>query len=131
MRYEFNVDLRKARKLRSRDNKRLYRELAVRKFLILAHQIRNIVENNPKITHKEIAGWIGYAPPRISQITNLLFLSPFIQEEIIIPGKHDLYKININMLHRISQELLWNKQKEMWLEITNDLKRDTPKPHSK
>jgi hypothetical protein len=65
---------------------------------------------------KEISGWIGYTPARMSQIMSLLFLSPLIQEEILLSCKSSLHQLSINIAHKISQELSWDKQNELWVQ---------------
>ena len=117
MRTEFRVNFKKVKTYKGRDRKRLYREPVIRQFLILAHQIRNTIKENPKRTLKEIAGWIGYTPARMSQIMGLLFLSPFIQEEIILSDQDHLHKISINEISSIAKELLWDEQNKMWLQF--------------
>jgi len=57
-----------------------------------------------------------YFPPKLSIGMNLLFLSPFIQEEILLSSKSFLHQRTINNAHKISQELLWDKQKELWFQ---------------
>jgi len=44
---------------------------------------------------REIAGWIGFTPVRLSQIMNL-------------------FKISINVAHQIAKELVWDRQKELF-----------------
>jgi len=86
--------------------------------LILAHQLRDTLKEDPKRTLKEIGGWIGYTPARMSQIMGLLFLSPFIQEKILLSDEPYLHNLSINIAHKISQELLWDKQNGMWINIS-------------
>lgn len=70
----------------------------------------------PGQTLKEISGWVGYTPARMSQIMSLLFLSPFIQEEILLSNEPYLHKLTINDANLMSRELLWDRQKMMWLQ---------------
>jgi len=118
MRTEFKVTLKKTKINKRRDYNRLYREPTIRQFLILAHQISNTLKETPKRTLKEIASWIRYTPARMSQIMGLLFLSPFIQEKIILSDELNINKISINKISSIAKELLWDEQNKMWLEIS-------------
>ncbi len=79
-------------------------------------QNKEVLKIQPNRTMKELSGWIEYTPARMSQIMNLLFLSPFIQKEILLSSKSFLHQLTINFAHKISQELLWDKQKELWLQ---------------
>ncbi|MCK4830102.1 hypothetical protein KA005_81040 [bacterium] len=121
MRSEFTVNLKRARTSASRDRNRLHNEPILRQYLVLAHQIKNTLKASPSRTLKEIAGWIGYSPARMSQIMSLLFLSTFIQEEILFSTKSFLHQISMNTAHQISRELLWDKQKELWLQVIEAL----------
>ncbi len=127
MRNEFTVNLKRARTSASRDRNRLHKEPVLRQYLVLAHQIKNTLKSSPNRTLKEISGWIGYSPARMSQIMSLLFLSTFIQEEILFSTKSFLHQISMNTAHQISRELLWDKQKELWLHEINDLKQHEPR----
>ena len=77
---------------------------------------KRILKAQPKRTLREISGWIGYTPARMSQIMNLLFLSPVIQEEVLFSSKSSIHQLTINIAHKISQELSWDKQYELWLQ---------------
>jgi len=83
--------------------------------LALAHQVKEVIRLQPSRTLKELAGWIGYTPARMSQIMSLLLLSPFIQEEILLSNEPSLHKLTVNDATLLSRELLWEKQKDVWL----------------
>ena len=133
MRVEFKVKLKQGNRARyvRRDQNRIQKEPVLRQYLVLAYQVKKTIESQRGRTLKEISGWIGYTPARISQILNLLFSSPFIQEEILLSSEVYLHKLTINEINLIARELLWDKQKEMWLKITNDSKLNTPKSRNK
>ena len=116
MRTEFKVNLKgtKATYIR-RDMRKLKNEPPLRQYLVLAHQVKKTIETQPGRTLKEISGWIGYTPARMTQIMGLLFLSTFIQEEVLLSSKPYLHKLTINEASLIARELLWDKQKEMWI----------------
>ena len=117
MRAEFKVNLKRTKQnYIRRDRNRLLKEPILRQYLVLAHQVKEVLKAQPKRTLKEISGWIGYTPARMSQIMNLLFLSPLIQEEILLSSKSFLHQLSINIAHKISQELSWDKQNELWLQ---------------
>ena len=117
LRTEFKVSLKRTKLnyIRRGQNK-LHREPILRQYLVLAYQLKEVLKTQPNRTSKEISSWIGYTPARMSQIMSLLFLSPFIQEEILLSSKSFLHQLTINFAHKISQELLWDKQKELWIQ---------------
>jgi|TARA_B100001964_G_scaffold206550_1_gene237715 hypothetical protein len=117
MRAEFKVSLKRTKhNYIRRDRNRLHKEPILRQYLALAHQVKKVLKAQPKRTLKEISGWIGYTPARMSQIVSLLFLSPLIQEEILLSSKSSLHQLSINIAHKISQELSWDKQNELWIQ---------------
>ncbi len=75
MRAEFKVSLKRTKlNYIRRDRSKLHREPILRQYLVLAHQVKEVLKTQPNRTMKEISGWIGYTPARMSQIMNLLFL---------------------------------------------------------
>ena len=117
MRAEFKVSLKRTKQnYIRRDRNRLHKEPILRQYLALAHQVKKVLKAQPKRTLKEISGWIGYTPARMSQIMSLLFLSPLIQEEILLSSKSSLHQLSINIAHMISWEISWDKQNELWIQ---------------
>ena len=118
MRAEFKVNLKRTKsQYVKRDKNKLHKESPLRQYLTLAHQVKKTIETQPGRTLKEISGWIGYTPARMSQIMSLLFLCPFIQEETLLSNESCLHKITINEASLMARELLWDKQKEMWVAL--------------
>jgi hypothetical protein len=117
MRAEFKVSLKRTKQnYIRRDRNRLHKEPILRQYLVLAHQVKKVLRVQLKRTSKEISGWIGYTPARLSQIMSLLFLSPLIQEEILLSSRSSLHRLTINIAHNISQELSWDKQNKLWIQ---------------
>ena len=123
MRAEFKVNMKmtKATYIR-RDMRKFKNEPPLRQCLVLAHQVKKTIEMQPGRTLKEISGWIGYTPARMSQIMSLLFLCPFIQEDILLLDKPYLHKLTINQASLIARELLWDTQREMWVKVLQAIK---------
>ena len=114
MRSEFKVTLKKPQGKDKRNLLMIPKEPIVRQYLILAHQIKQVIEKEPHRTLKEISEWIGYTPAGLSQIMRLLFLCPFIQEQILLSNDPSLHQISITKVSLIATELMWEEQKEMW-----------------
>ena len=119
MRAEFKVSLKRTKAVYAkRDQNKVHREPVLRQYLVLAYQAKKTIESQRGRTLKEIAGWIGFTPARMSQIMNLLFLAPVIQEEILLSSKPYLHKLSINEANLVARELLWDKQREMWVKLS-------------
>lgn len=122
MRAEFKVNLKRTKALYAkRDMNRFKAEPQLRQFLVLAYQIKQEIDKNLQRTLREISEWLGITRGRISQILNLLFLAPKIQEEIILADKKILFSIPEHKVRIIMKELDWDKQKEMWINLMRDL----------
>ena len=118
MRAEFKVNLKKTRAAYiRRDMARFKAEPQLRQFLILAYQIRDVLDKNPQRTLQEISEWLGLTRGRISQVLNLLFLSPRIQEDIILSNKKFLFHVPEYKIRKIIREINWDKQFQMWREL--------------
>lgn len=114
MRSEFKVTLKKPQGKEKRNLLLIPKEPLVRQYLILAHQIKRVIEKEPHRTLKEISEWIGYSPAGLSQIMRLLFLCPYIQEQILLSNDPSLHQVSVSKVSLIAAELLWEKQKEIW-----------------
>jgi predicted XRE-type DNA-binding protein len=89
-------------------------EPKLRQYLVLAYQIQEKLDVDNAITSKQIAGWLGITPPRISQILDLLLLCPAIQQDILLSKDKNLYLLGEYNVRKIVKEPLWEKQLEIW-----------------
>jgi hypothetical protein len=89
-------------------------EPQLRQNLLLAHQIQELIDKNKAKDIKEVSGWLNLSQQRINQITSLLFLSPRIQEEIILQNDSCFFEIPEYKLRIITEELDWDKQYATW-----------------
>lgn len=116
MRTEFQVNLKTSKNATSRKqlHKSIAKEPVIRQYLVLAHQIRQYLKDNPGKTASSVASWLGYSPSRVSQLLNMLDLSPAIQEEMLLSEDRKIYLIPENKLRVIMKEKDWEKQRELW-----------------
>lgn len=115
LKFEFKVNLPPVRhKSRSYHMTKIANEPRLRQYLILAYQIQEKLDADNTLTSKQIAGWLGMTPPRISQILNLLSLCPVIQQEILVSENKKLHSLGEYNVREIVKEPLWEKQTEMW-----------------
>jgi hypothetical protein len=93
-------------------------EPQLRQNLLLAHQIQQLIDNNKAKDIKEVSGWLNLSQQRVNQIVSLLFLSPRIQEAIILQNEPCFFEIPEYKLRNITDELDWDKQHTMWQKLT-------------
>jgi hypothetical protein len=89
----------------------------LRQNLLLAYQIRGLIEKDKAESLKQVAGWMNLNHQRLNQIINLLLLAPKIQEEIICGNNETIASIPEYKLRDVGFELSWPKQLEMWQKL--------------
>ena len=114
MRFEFEIELKPVRKVREKKPT----EPSLRKNLVLAYQIQDLLEQGKARTLEQVSGWLGFNRARISQLMNLLFLAPEIQTEILLSEN---LAIAEHQARNIPLETDWLKQKKIWLDLPNRL----------
>lgn len=92
-------------------------EPKLRQHLVLAYQIQDMLERDPTITAKQIAGWLNMTPPRISQILDLLLLCPAIQKDILLSKDKKVHDRTEHKILAITKEIDWQKQQAMWADL--------------
>ena len=115
LKFEFKVDLKPV----SRKSYRYYmakivNEPRLRQYMVLAYQIQETLDRDNTTTAKQIAAWLNMTPPRISQILNLLFLSPSIQKEILLSNDEKIRALTEHKILAITKEIDWEKQQALW-----------------
>ncbi len=115
--YEFDLPLDHLKKQSGTTGDKFFTEPPIRKHLLLAHQIQGMLDDGGVKDLSQLAGWLGISKARLEQITNLLFLAPAIQEEIILGEPHRLAKISERGLRPISIETSWEKQLKAWNQL--------------
>jgi site-specific DNA recombinase len=105
-----------------RQQAEISKEPLIRQNLILAHQIDQVAHER-KRSLKEIAGWIGVSHTRICHISNMLLISPQIQEEILLSNDKALFNIPEYKLRDVSIEMNWSKQRDIWNNLLKSQQR--------
>ncbi len=118
MRFEFEVNLKKVRHIEVRKEIKIQKEPSLRRSLILAYQIQELIDKNKAKDIKEVSGWLNLSQQRINQIMSFLFLAPRIQEAIVLQNDPCLFEIPEYKLRTITDELDWDKQCSMWQKLT-------------
>jgi len=118
MKFEFEVNLKHVNHRSQRCYMtRITKEPKMRQELILAYQLRELMEQNEIITIKQIADWLGMTYRRVVQIMDILYLAPKIQEEILFSEEIAIYRLSERKIHEVFKEILWDKQLKAWQEL--------------
>ncbi len=118
LKFEFKVDLKPVRHASPRcQMAKILNEPRLRQHLVLAYQIQEMLDTNNAVNAKQISEWLHMTPPRVSQILNLLFLSPAIQKEILLSNDEKIRSLTEHKILAITKEIDWEKQQVIW----NDL----------
>jgi hypothetical protein len=115
MRFEFDVNLK--RPIERPKKKDIRREPALRKSLVLAYQIQDLLDRGKAGSYNQIARWLNFQTSRITQIMNLLFLSPEIQEEILTSDNLAVLGLTEYNVRHVTAEVDWKKQIKLWRSI--------------
>lgn len=91
----------------------------VKRLLALAYHYDKILAENPNVSQNMLSSLLPITRVRLTQIFNLNFLSNRIKTEIMnlpntIKGKD---RISTKAVVKISQELDWERQEEMWVKL--------------
>ena len=104
--------------------KEVRKEPVIRRFLVLAKQVKQVIEEPPQGSMREIAKWLGYSPARLSQIFKLTFLAPAIKEKILLSDEQYIHSVTVTAACKIAYEPSLEGQMEGWKNIKSpDLRR--------
>lgn len=121
MRFEFEVNLKKVRHIPISKEREIKKEPTLRQNLVLAYQLQELFDERKAKNLKQVGEWLHMSHARISQIMNLLFLAPDIQEEILLSDKEVVIRVTEHRIRKIAMEIDWQKQKESWKGLTKDV----------
>jgi len=118
LKLEFDIDLKQVRPLNKwHKEKEIEKEPAIRRNLILAYQIQQLIDIGKVLNLKQVAEWLNMIQVRVDQIMNMLLLSPKIQEEIICADNATLAAIPEYKLRSVCNEANWQQQSQLWHEL--------------
>jgi hypothetical protein len=126
MRFEFKTDLKKPSHMLNSGKIPIKKEPLLRQNLVLAYQIQELFDKGKARNLGQVAQWLHTTHARISQIMNLLFLAPDIQEEILFSDEEKVFQLTEHKIRKIPMEVNWAKQREMWNEICKSLLNSPP-----
>ncbi len=95
------------------------------RLLALAHRWNRLIEEGVVSNYAEIARMMGLSRARVTQIMDLLYLAPEIQEEILVSTRSenlefDLPERSIRPIARIPD---WSNQRKLWRRLCGTLIR--------
>lgn len=91
----------------------------IARLMALAIRFERLLREGVVASYTELAALGHVTRPRISQIMNLLYLAPDIQEEILFLPRteHGRDPIILGQLQPIAAVLDWRKQRQLWREL--------------
>ena len=94
----------------------------VARLLALAHRLEELLRSGTVKNYAELARLGHVSRARVSQVMNLLYLSPDIQEAILwLPRtEHGRDPIILRQLQPIAAALEWKKQRRLFRELIRD-----------
>ena len=94
------------------------RPIRVAKTLVLAYEMQKLIDEGAVENRAEIASLTKFDGSRISQIMNLIWLAPDIQEEILFMVNRKGYdRITGRALLPIARLISWEDQRRAWKEL--------------
>ena len=118
--YEFKVNLKPVRHKSHRYHMaKISDEPKLRQYLVLAYQIEEALCKEKAKDLYQIAEWLGMTYTRIKQITNLLFLCPEIQRQILLVNTDKIRQLTERKIRNIAKEIYWQKQLSTWNNLTH------------
>ncbi|MFA5143253.1 MAG: hypothetical protein WC522_03680 [Candidatus Omnitrophota bacterium] len=115
LKFEFKIDLKPVRHKSHKYNMlKLSQEPKLRQYLILAYQIKDMLEKDSGMTSRQISEWLNMTPARMCQIMEILLLCPKIQKDILLSKNKRLFALGEYSIRNIVKEPLWEKQIKMW-----------------
>jgi hypothetical protein len=90
----------------------------VMRMLALAHHLEDLLQKGVFKDYADIARVAGLSRARITQIMNLLYLAPEIQEKLLT-SPESVRELCEKSLRRVAKRVLWKEQQEHWAGGTN------------
>ena len=91
----------------------------ITRLMALAIRLEELQQQCPGLTRAELARRGGLSRPRLTQILNLLYLAPDIQERLLwlppLSGSREV--ISEKSLRRLTREWNWERQRELFAEL--------------
>lgn len=97
------------------EEKKRSRPLKVARMLALAHMFQRMIHAGVVKDHSELARLTGFSNARITQLMNLTFLAPSIQEEILgMTVERGRDRVTERSLRKVVEMVEWGAQEQIW-----------------
>ena len=124
LRLEFDVDLKQVRSSNKwHKEEEITKEPQIRRILILAHQIQQLVNEGKIKHHRNACKWLNLSVTRMDQVINTLFLCPTIQNEILSTNTPAINALTEFKIRPLLKEAIWDNQLTQWQTLTADNKQ--------
>ena len=94
------------------------------RLLVLAHQVEQAIEEGRARDYVDVARQLGMTRARITQLVNLLLLSPDIQATILTDPRR-VRQLGERQLRPITREQAWQRQADMFRELLDTAKAES------
>jgi len=120
-RRKFEVDLKQVRPLNKwHKEEEIEKEPPVRRMLILAYQIQQLIKEG-RIKHpREACRWLNLSVTRMDQTMNALFLCPEIQNAILSTNTPAINSLTEFKIRPLLKETNWSNQLALWQSLLAD-----------
>jgi hypothetical protein len=88
----------------------------ISRLLALALKMEQMIQEGTVKNHSELANLGRVSAARITQVMNLLYLAPDIQEEILVGKGHESW-LRESAIRKLSRVVLWSEQRDRWREF--------------
>jgi len=89
----------------------------IRRLLALALKMEQMIQEGTVKNYSELAHLGRVSAARITQVMNLLYLAPDIQEEILV-GNAPENRLHESAIRKLSGVVLWSEQRDRWHEFS-------------
>jgi len=114
VRFEFPVNLKE---VQYRIIRRAEPQFRLRRTLVLAHQLKYLLESRQMASRVKLAKWLKLTFGRVSQMMSLLYLAPDIQGQILCSNEVWIQQVTEEEARKIASEMVWEKQRKRWQQL--------------
>jgi hypothetical protein len=98
----------------------------VTEVLALALSFQNMIATGSAQNYTDLANRTGVTTARLSQVMNLIWLAPAIQEEILwLPGSSTRHPLTERAVRPIAARWSWPEQLKLWASLKKELHLET------
>ena len=107
----------------SKEPERLNEDLPrLTRLLALAHRWNRLIEEGVVTNYSEISRMMGLSRARVTQIMDLMYLSPKIQENVLLPrsNRKPVSTVPERLMRQINKTPEWADQRKLWQNLLDE-----------